>query len=270
MFFEANKSLINSSRVNKLYLALVLIAFSLAIFYGFSSSTSKEPLTSEVIAKHMQAFINSKLEKKINIHEMDELKDRTELPILLNYFKYKTMIEIGVQQGGFAMTLLSQWPEFKHYYGIDPWEQQKNYKDGNNLDTDKQSKLYQQTLKLLTEEYGKTRITLIRNYSTQALTKFKNESIDFIYVDARHDYCGSSEDINNYYPVLRCGGMMAGHDFQFDSRSLKQDWDLCGNGSRIEGSVKKAVMEFAQQKGIKPIYQTKEVLSPSWYFFKIC
>ena len=33
------------------------------------------------------------------------------------------------------------------------------------------------------------------------------------YIDARHDYCGCSEDIQNWWPKVKPGGIMAGHDY---------------------------------------------------------
>jgi hypothetical protein len=178
------------------------------------------------------------------------------------------MIEIGVKEGEYAEILLSKWPTFEHYWGVDIWEQQKNYDDRANVDSEKQNQLYNKTLTKLESKFGRDRITIIRNYSTEAVASFWARSIDFIYLDARHDYCGVREDLNNYYNVLKCGGLFAGHDYQFDG-GADQDWGLCANGTRIEGAVKKAVLEFAEQKSIKKIYNTGEAWS-SWYFIKIC
>ena len=32
-------------------------------------------------------------------------------------------------------------------------------------------------------------------YSTEAAKQMKRESLDFAYIDARHDYCGVREDL---------------------------------------------------------------------------
>jgi hypothetical protein len=72
---------------------------------------------------------------------------------------------------------------------------------------------------------------------------------------------------------LRCGGLFAGHDFEFMFYGADQDWGVCGNGTRIEGSVKRAVLEFAKKNKIQLIQliqQTGEKLYKSWYFFKNC
>lgn len=50
----------------------------------------------------------------------------------------------------------------------------------------------------------------MRNLTSEAVKRIDNGAIDFIYVDARHDYCGVKEDIELYWPKLREGGIMAG------------------------------------------------------------
>ncbi len=198
------------------------------------------------------------------------LRTRSELARLARQAGMRTMIEIGVYQGEFAELMLTKWARFDHYYGIDLWQQQKNYLDSSNADDAKRNQDYQITLSRLTKKFGQQRITLIRNFSTVAVDRFAHQSIDFIYVDARHDYCGALEDMQAYYPKLRCGGLFAGHDYQYDSGTLDDDWGVCANGSRIEGSVKKAVLEFAQLNSVPKVYNTGESRHCSWYFFKNC
>jgi len=66
---------------------------------------------------------------------------------------------------------------------------------------------------------------------------FQDKSIDFIYVDARHDFCGVYEDLSLYFPKLKCNGIMAGHDYHTAEEVIKHspndDWGVCANGSRI-------------------------------------
>ena len=38
-------------------------------------------------------------------------------------------------------------------------------------------------------------------------------SVDFVYIDARHDYKGAMEDIKAWWPKLKKGGLLSGHDF---------------------------------------------------------
>jgi len=64
---------------------------------------------------------------------------------------------------------------------------------------------------------------------------FKDNSIDFIYLDGRHDYCAVKEELEAYYPKVSCNGIMAGHDFIFanQTRSKKNDWTICENGEKV-------------------------------------
>ena len=41
----------------------------------------------------------------------------------------------------------------------------------------------------------KEKVESMKMYSTQAATLLHNISLDFVYIDARHDYCGVMEDL---------------------------------------------------------------------------
>ena len=104
-------------------------------------------------------------------------------------------------------------------------------------------KLYEIALENL-RNYG-SKINLIRNFSNLAVSLFQDNTIDFIYIDARHDFCGVYEDLILYFPKLKCNGIMAGHDYVMAKEIIDPtgvyDWGICANGSRIlinGGSVK--------------------------------
>ena len=50
-------------------------------------------------------------------------------------------------------------------------------------------------------------------YSIEAAKKLRKESLDFVYIDARHDYCAMMEDLEAYWPLVTPGGILAGHDY---------------------------------------------------------
>jgi hypothetical protein len=228
-------------------------------------------LTCAIVLCYLTIFRNQRSDSQISIRgftirEKRVFNSRSEITNLLIKFGYKTMIEIGVRDGEYACQVLEKWTEFEHYYGIDAFLKQSNYIDWANKEQATQDEDYLRTLNLLNTKFGKDKVTLVRNFSTNAASQFKKESIDFVYIDARHDYCGTTEDMDTYFPILKCGGLFAGHDYGYNKASDSQDWGVCANGSRIEGSVKRAVLEFAERNVIPLIQIAKD----SWFFFKEC
>ncbi len=175
-----------------------------------------------------------------NLHLFD-CRFSLNLPLIKSlklYFfciKGETFIEIGVNRGDFADKIIKQWPSLKRYHGIDVWKHQENYKDGANIADLEQEKVYIQALDVLKKHGNK--IQLIRNYSNIVVNMFQDKSIDFIYVDARHDFCGVYEDLSLYFQKLKCNGIMTGYDYHTVEEVIKNspndDWGVCANGSRI-------------------------------------
>jgi hypothetical protein len=49
--------------------------------------------------------------------------------------------------------------------------------------------------------------------SAEAATMFENGSLDFVYLDADHCFESVWQDLSVWYPKVRIGGILAGHDF---------------------------------------------------------
>jgi predicted O-methyltransferase YrrM len=123
---------------------------------------------------------------------LPELKNREGLATLMEILGGTEMIEIGVGEGLFARDLLRRWPSFRKYYGIDPWL-------GDNANDSRRA--YHLAVDNL-KELGVEKIHLIRNSSMNAVNLFPDNSIDLIYIDARHDFCSVFEELTLYYPKV--------------------------------------------------------------------
>jgi hypothetical protein len=189
-----------------------------------------------------------KFKNDINIVEIEYIdsaimKTRTDVVSQLNHFKFQIMIEIGVGNGDFALNVLNNWETFIKYYGIDPWKHQDNYNDASNVSDKEQEEIHEEAVKKL-KNFG-NRVEFIRQNSKDAVNMFEDESIDFIYLDSRYDYCSVWKNLILYYPKLKCGGLFGGNNFlsvveQFLIKS-DHDYSICANGQKVlksGGSVK--------------------------------
>jgi hypothetical protein len=59
---------------------------------------------------------------------------------------------------------------------------------------------------------GLNNIVPIRKPSVDAAKDFENNSVDFIFIDADHSYESVKSDIMAWYPKLKKGGIISGHD----------------------------------------------------------
>lgn len=190
------------------------------------------------------------------------LRGRHHIGAELERLNFTTGAELGVQAGLFAHETLKSWPRCQLYILVDVWSQQTNYKDQANVDNSAQEGLYQETMKRL--EPFKEKLRVFRMFTSEAAKKIPDESLDYIYVDARHDYCGAKEDIELYWPKLRKGGLMAGHDYLVAEEVPGQDWAICQDGSRHPGAVKGAVDEFAAKNKLQVTVTYQENMVSKW------
>jgi hypothetical protein len=154
-----------------------------------------------------------------------------------------SIIEIGTRWGESLRYLSLKFP-IKKYVAIDPYEAYEEYVgDGFNkiLETKSGDEIFKSTLALGTKLLGE-RFTLVREYSDVAHNNVEDEGADFIFVDGNHRYPYVLEDLRNFWPKLRPGGYLCGHDFFMRSRELGGDYD--------EPMVFEAVMEFCNHNDL--------------------
>ena len=160
-------------------------------------------------------------------------------------------IEIGVQRGDFSRILLDT-TELKEIILLDSWQHFENYQDLANHSQKMQDYLYDLVKKRFA---GEPRVRIIKGDCRVAVTGFDDESFDFIYHDANHTYEFVLQQLNAWFPKLKKGGIMAGHDY-FDGEF---DMGLFG--------VKSAVDEFCITNKIE-LHTTHEKEGKSWWFVK--
>lgn len=194
---------------------------------------------------------------------------RTAFPTLLNELGLLgKAVELGSHSGEYALAFRSEW-KGQLFYAVDPWEHQPGdqYVDIANVDQDAQNERLLMTARRLAP-YADSAV-LLREYSTDAVKRFDNNSVSFVYIDANHAYEAVARDIADWWPKVEPGGILAGHDYIPD-----------GNHALGDFGVQRAVREFAEPLCL-PVWVTYtgytaastpsafgDAAFPSWYVFK--
>lgn len=173
-----------------------------------------------------------------------------------NSFKYffnRPVIgaEIGVSVAEHAAASLSQIEGT--LYLIDDWAQSLNRKDITNRQQNIRDKEYN-FVKTLFQD--KPNIHIIRQPSVQSSKEFPDGFFDYVYIDAYHQYDAVKSDLDSWWPKVKKGGLLCGHDYinNEDSTTL------------IE--TKRALDDFVYKHFPVRGFVSSEPSFKSWYIYK--
>lgn len=182
--------------------------------------------------------------------------NRTIMAQTLGELRFKEGAEIGVAEGYHAKVMLDNIPELR-LHCIDVWEIYPGYHEYPHID-----KVYEEAKERL-KDYN---CNIIKKFSMDAAKDFEDESLDFVYIDAGHDFKNVADDICEWTKKVRMGGIVFGHDFK---RTQKKD------GFRID--VKDVVPAYMYAHGVKPWFVLKNDIydhpggwdNPGWMFVRM-
>lgn len=191
---------------------------------------------------------------------------REQIGSILEDENFKVGAEVGVQRGIFSSALLKRWKSARHFTLVDVWTQQENYFDGANYNNSAQLGFKAEALKRV-ENFSKMGvfIDVCHGFSLKCTRRYRKEFFDFIYVDARHDYNGVMEDLQAWWPLLKSGGIMAGHDYLTATEGPPwSNWSINSDGTVNFRSVKGAVDDFANKNGLQLTVSYREKNYNTW------
>jgi hypothetical protein len=185
----------------------------------------------------------------------DKKADGQSLVHLINLLGPDTVgVEVGVDRAWTHCTLIECCPNLKTLYGIDSYKPYKDY-HVYNYDGVTVAHTYEQRHVDAAKEAALRNIALCVNAdkskmlfvdSVDALSLFADNSIDFVFLDAGMTLELYEQDIRDWYPKVRLGGIVSGHD-----------WD----GSAVQIGVKR----FIEQHNIT---STLSTFDNTWVFIK--
>lgn len=187
------------------------------------------------------------------IRSLRLIPSRLELPFLLNARGLTgSAVEVGVDEGIFSAYLLEYW-RGERLISVDPWLEMPpdEYADTCNTSQASMEEKYETTRRRLASFGDRSEIR--RETSVEAAARVTPESLDFVYLDARHSYEGVTEDLQAWFPRVRGGGLLAGHDYN--------------DGVFVEGvhGVRSAVDEFFGARAIPVRHTYTDLPSASWF-----
>ena len=159
---------------------------------------------------------------------------RVQLAELFGQLGFKTGAEIGVYTGQYSDTLLACAPGLT-LLCVDPWAGRRMA--GHFVRTQRRLEKYGDTAKIM------------RMTSVEAAKLVPDRSLDFVYIDALHDFSSVMLDILLWAPKVKPGGIVSGHDY------------VCG----YQIGVIPAVDAFVRGHNIQNLYLTREWLH-SWFW----
>lgn len=138
---------------------------------------------------------------------------RDQLADVLNELDFRIGVEVGVASGEYSAVLARANPQMK-LFGIDPYVPHNDYKDYTSMRTFET--LRNGAIKKLN---SRKNYEFIEKFSMDAVKEFGDETLDFVYIDANHDFVNVTNDIYEWSKKVKPGGIIAGHDYLFSSNN---------------------------------------------------
>jgi hypothetical protein len=169
-------------------------------------------------------------------------------------------VEVGTHRGDYARAILRRWPGTLHC--VDHWSVPPGYEAqaaclsalGGTGDRAADLAAAEGAL----EPFG-DRARLWPMESGLAASHFPDGSLDFAYIDGDHRAEAVLRDLNLWWPKLKAGGLLAGHDLICPPG--EHDWG---------GEVQRAVLHFALRRRLPSVFVVVEPggLPASFYLEK--
>lgn len=175
-------------------------------------------------------------------------KTRRELLELLP--KNSIGVEVGVFKGAFAKEILEVVSPSMLYL-IDPWKGviESGDMNGQNIEYINGNDYYS---KVILPNFGLRGDVKVLREPSDILNSFEDNSVDWIYIDADHQYPSVKYDLEVSYRKVKNGGYILGHDYN----------------NIICPGVVKAVDEFCRQTKLSISYLTEDGC-PSYFIKKV-
>jgi len=140
----------------------------------------------------------------LNIPSREQLSDAFRM------LGYCRGAEIGVAEGVLSEQLVKFAGCGGKLYLVDAWQHIGGLDDTNNPSAEEQEQRFQWVQSKFT---GNKNVEIRRGWSVEMAATFRDMELDWIYLDADHREESVLADLKAWYPKVRVGGMLSGHDY---------------------------------------------------------
>lgn len=126
-----------------------------------------------------------------------------------NFSNGAKFVEVGSWKGKSSSYMCVEIANSKKdikFYCVDTWKGSEEHKE--NTELAELYKIFTDNMSSLKDYYIPLKMS-----SLQAAEKFEDKSLDFVFIDAAHDYENVKSDILAWLPKVKEGGILAGHDY---------------------------------------------------------
>ena len=200
--------------------------------FELASALTSDPLRALVRAHRAQRYHESLLKNYGRMLDQSLLEDAKlvcdRVEMLRRFPKGGVVAEVGVAAGDLSAKILEICkPDTLHL--IDSWadENAPNYSE----------KAHKNVLERFKNEIASGQVKVHRSLSTEVLPTFADDCLDWIYIDAGHDYQSVAEELKIVARIVNESGLISGHDYiRWVSPTTRY-------------GVMEAVNEFAEETG---------------------
>ncbi len=137
---------------------------------------------------------------------------RDDMAALFSELGFTKGAEVGVELGLYSEVLLKANSGLE-LHCVDPWLAAAYDPAFGTHAVDVEQEKYDQRYAECLERLAPYNAKIIRKPSLEALCDIEDGSLDFVYIDANHDFPNFINDLHQWTKKVRVGGIVSGHDY---------------------------------------------------------
>lgn len=139
---------------------------------------------------------------------------RNDLAKLFAELDFKIGAEIGVWRGEYSEILCKANPNLQ-LFSVDSWQYSAYEPLEREIALQTNQEYFDGKYNEAVKRLSKYNCTIIKKDSMPALADFADNSLDFCYIDANHDFVSFTNDLHYWLKKVKPGGIISGHDYAY-------------------------------------------------------